>query len=157
MGQFINHVGLMLTKDEAPILRDMLEANLRYIKKVYVLDGGHDDSCKIFKEYPEIISYLHEDDLRAQLHEPLKVVDGIRGYLLDIIREHEKGDVWVTLMHGDEIFYHNPLEVVELAQISECNCVEWYAPHFFPHKKDYKEWGELLQKPLQERIRYYLW
>lgn len=153
--QPINHIGLLLTKDESPILPDVLDANLQYLKKVYVLDGGSDNAREILEQYPEICHYVHENDLQKQLNHPLNIVDGIRGYLLDIIREKENGNIWITIMHGDEIFYHDPREAAEIAEFAGANCVEWYAPHFFLHKNDYKNWETLSQKPLRERIRYY--
>lgn len=147
--------GLLVTKNESPILRDILDINTQYIKKIYVLDGGDDNAESIFKQYPEVVYYIHEKELESRLGKKIAPVDGIRGYLFDeIMKTASEGD-WITLMHGDEMFYHNPTEVIMYAEKLDVNIVGWYAPHFFPHKNDYHNWTTLQNKPVYDRFKYY--
>ena len=147
--------GLLVTKNEAPILKDVLDVNTQFIKKIFVLDGGNDNAENIFRAYPEVVYYLHENELEKKIGKTIKVVDGIRGYLYDEILKVAKMGDWITLMHGDEIFYNDPTEVVACAEKKGANLVSWFAAHFFPHVNDYPVWNELKNKQLLERFRYF--
>jgi hypothetical protein len=151
----ITNIGLMVTKNEAPILKDIMDANIRHVDRVYVLDGGSDEAERILRGYPQVVYYLHERELERRLGRKPTIVDGIRGYLLDEIRVREKGFPWITLMHGDEIFYHDPRIAIQLAEKTGANIIAWYAPHFFPHADDYRRWDDLKNKPLIERFRHF--
>jgi hypothetical protein len=145
----------MLTKDEAPILRDVLEHNTKYIKDIYVLDGGSDNAEEIFQEFPEVKYYIHERDIKAK-YGITEITDGIRHYLFEEIKKVAQPGDWVTIMHGDEIFYNDPNEVAALLSLHpQINMVKWWCPFFFPHTNDLAIWPELSSKKLQERFLYY--
>lgn len=159
----MKNVGLLVTKNEGAILEEMLEANTRYIKEIYALYGGDDETEEILKKCKEVRFCVHEKDALPELNagqdnqkdgRPV-VKDGIREVLLREIRKDcEVGD-WVTLMHGDEIFYHDPNAAAALAAITHHNTVVWFACHFFLTTSDLSQWEQLKEKPLQERVTWY--
>jgi hypothetical protein len=148
----MRNIGLLLTKDEAPILADTLKKNTRFIKEIYVLDGGNDDTAAVVKRFPEVTAYFHERDL---LPPDFKAVDSIRQVIFKIILANTQPGDWVTLMHGDEMFFHDPQLSISVAEKLDCNLVRWFAAHFFPHCKDLKNWDVLKNLPVYERFTYY--
>jgi hypothetical protein len=148
----MKNIGLLVTKNEAPILEDILRHNATFINEIFVLDGGNDEAPKILRNFPQIKAYHHE---REFVPEGYCVKDGIRKFIFDkILETAEEGD-WITLMHGDEMFYHDPNISIAVSEKKGCNLVRWYAAHFFPHKNDYKNWETLKWLPVHERFTYY--
>jgi hypothetical protein len=150
----VKNIGLMLTKNEAPILDDTLNWNLQFIDELYVLDGSDgDEAFEIIKTHPSLKWYMHERELKKELVSPIR--DGIRQYVLnEIISQSNAGD-WVTLLHGDELFFHNPKDAINLAESTGANCIKWFSPHFFPHKNDEMHWLKMKSLPVQERFTRY--
>lgn len=146
----------MLTKDEAPILKDTLDKNINHIDELYVIDGSTDKTTyDILKSYSKLTYYIHEKDLFSNT-ESIKVRDGIRQHLLKKIIDKNLEDCWITLMHGDELFYHDPRLSIKFAELTGKNCVKWFSPHFFPHKKDKKtgKWNKQ-SVPVYEKYTWY--
>ncbi|MBW2304030.1 MAG: hypothetical protein JRF57_09985 [Deltaproteobacteria bacterium] len=144
-------------------MEETLKANTRYIKEIYALYGGDDETEKILDKFREVKFYINERDVLSKTDADFKkadenrfvIKDGIRGVVLREILKHCKVGDWVTLMHGDEIFYHDPNAAAALAVISEHNTIVWFACHFFLTPYDRSEWDQLKNKPLQERITWY--
>lgn len=159
----MKNVGLLMTKNEASILKETLQANIQFIKEIYVLDGGNDETENIVKEFKEVKFYIHEKDIFPQLEihdgnsqgNKFLIKDGIRGVLFqEILKDCNVGD-WVTIMHGDEIFYHDPNKAAALASASSYNLIPWYSPHFFLTTDDLARWSEIKNQPLTERMTCY--
>jgi len=151
----IRNIGLMLTKNEAPILREILEWNVQFIDELYVIDGSDDDNtCRILKDFSSVKWYRHECELFGKGTLP-HVRDGVRQFILSEINNLPDIATWITLMHGDELFYHDPRKAIICAETTGKNCVKWFSPHFFPHSNDRKNWPELERKPINERLRWY--
>ena len=150
----IRNFGLMLCKNEAPILRDVMRANTRFVKDIYVLDGGDDGSEAILREFPEVKFYIHERELFSRRGK-FEVLDGVRAFLFEEIKKTAREGDWVTIMHGDEIFHHDPNEAIVLASFSQSNTISWYSAFFFPHKDDWPDWERLKALPLEERFLHY--
>lgn len=159
----MKNVGLLMTKNEAPLLKETLQANIKFIKEIYVLDGGNDETEKIVKEFKEIKYYIHERDILPQLDicgvekqgGRYLIKDGIRDVLFqEILKDCDVGD-WITIMHGDEMFYHDPNKAAALASVASYNLIPWYSPHFFFTTDDLARWSEIKDKPLTERVTWY--
>jgi len=148
----MNNFGLLVTKNEAPIIAEILEKNTRFMKRIFVLDGGNDGTEKIISRFPEVIGYFHEREFFPEGH---RAKDGIRQCIFQKILEHASVGDWVTIMHGDEMFYHDPNESIRVAETLGCNAVDWYAAHFFPHKNDLANWAQLKNEPVYRRFTYY--
>ena len=159
----MKNIGLLVTKNEASILEETLRANTRYIKDIFVLWGGNDGSEHVLKRCNEVKFIIHEDEILSKAEKmngsgnsdrPL-IKDGIRGMILDeILRHHNVGD-WITLMHGDEIFYHDPNAAAAVASETGYNTIIWFALHFFLTKSDLEDWDRLKEKSLEEKITWY--
>ncbi len=148
----MRNIGLLLTKDEAPILADTLKQNTRFIKEIYVLDGGNDETASIVQRFPEVRAYYHERDL---LPEGYAAVDSIRQVVFERILDTAQPGDWITLMHGDEMFFHDPQISISVAEKLDCNLIRWFAAHFFPHRNDLKNWSRLKDLPVYERFTYF--
>lgn len=154
MKRNIKNIGLMITKNEEPILKDILDQNIKYIDELYVLDGSDGNkSYQIFKSYPQLKYYVHESDLSA--FGTQKVRDGIRQYLLEQIIKRGNIGNWITLMHGDELFYHDPKLAAKCADFTNSNCIKWFSPHFFPHLADFSHWEQKKKLPVDQKFTWY--
>ena len=61
---------------------------------------------------------------------------------------------WFTLLHGDEIFHDNPVEMAERAQREGAEKINWYAMNFFLHTSDKGENLDTINS-VQERVTWY--
>jgi len=145
----LKNIGLLVTKNEEEIIEEVLSKNQKFVDTIYALDGSEDNTPKILKKFNKVKLILYEKDLNALR------VDGIREYLLEEIRKKEGYNHWITLLHGDEIFYHNPLKVIQYAEKEEADGVVWYAMHFFLHSSDKKIWNEIKNLPVEKRVTWY--
>ena len=145
----MKNIGLLVTKNEERIVREVLSKNERFVDAIYALDGSTDRTPAIIKEFSKLKLMLLEKDLH------IRAVDGSRQYLLDEIRRREGYGNWITLLHGDEIFYHSPLKVIQAAEAEAADGVVWYAMHFFLHASDRARWDRLKNLPVEERVTHY--
>lgn len=144
-------VGLLLTKNEDKIIEEVLTKNEIYFDNIYALDGSSDETPAILKKFKKIKKLILEKDLNFN-----KIKDGVRQVVLDEIKKQEPiENTWVTLLHGDEIFYHNPRKVAEEANSTGCDGVEWYTMHFFLHTTDKEKWDRLANLSVEERVTWY--
>jgi len=147
----MKNIGLMLTKNDGRIIEEVLAKHARHVDAIYAIDGSTDSSPEIIERHPKVKLLLLEKDLK-----PKYVWDDVlRQILLDEIKKREGYGCWVTLLHGDEIYYHDPRKVIEAAEKEGANGVVWYAMHFFLHKTDRKEWDQLKLMPGEDRLTYY--
>ena len=147
----INMVGLLLTKNEEKIAEEVLTKNEKFFDSIYALDGSSDDTPNILGQISKIKKLILEKDLNLN-----DIKDGVRQVVLEEIKKNESYEnTWVTLMHGDEIFYHDPRKVAEEANSEGCDGVKWYAMHYFLHTTDKDRWDELSKKSVEERVTWY--
>ena len=145
----MKNIGLLCTKNEERVVEEVLLKNEKFVDSIYAIDGSTDSTPQIIKKFKKLELILLEKDLHAP------TVDGIRQYLLDEIERKEGYGNWVTLLHGDEIFYHSPLKVIQAAEKEQVDGVIWFVPHFFLHISDKKKWEQIKDLPLEERVTYY--
>jgi glycosyltransferase involved in cell wall biosynthesis len=144
-------VGLLLTKNEEAIVGEVLSKNEKYFDAIYALDGSTDNTPNILKKISKIKKIIFEKDLNVST-----IRDGIRQVVIDEIKRQEPiNNTWVTLLHGDEIFYHNPRKVAEDADCLGYDKVEWYAMQYFLHSSDKDKWNELASMSIEERVTWY--
>lgn len=147
----INMVGLLLTKNEESIVEEVITKNQIYFDSIYALDGSTDNTPNILKSFTKIKKLILEKDLDIT-----NIKDGIRQVVLEEIKRNEPIDnTWITLLHGDEIFYHNPRKVAEEADSTDSDKVSWYAMQYFLHSSDKSRWSELSKLSLEERVTWY--
>ena len=151
MKKKINMVGLLSTKNEEYLIEEVLSKNEKYFDSIYVIDGSTDNTPEILKKFDKVKKIILEKDLNVGT-----INDGVRAYVLEEIKRNESiGDTWVTLMHGDEVYYHDPIKVVEDAELEGANGVDWYTMHFFLHTTDKEKWDEISKLPVEERLTWY--
>lgn len=151
----MKNIGLMLTKNDGHIIEEVLAKNAEYVDMIYVLDGSTDSTTEIIKRHSKVKFLLLEKDLKLKYVRE-HVRDGIlRQILLNEIKKQEGYGCWITELHGDEIFYHNPRKVIDAAEKEGANGVWWYAMHFFLHKTDEEKWNQLKLMPAEDRLTYY--
>ena len=148
----MRNIGLMLTKNDGRIIEEVLAKNARYIDTIYAIDGSTDSSPEIIKRHPKVKLLLLERDLK--LKKPIWD-DVLRQILLEEIKKKEGYGCWITELHGDEIYYHDPRKVISAAEKEGADGVVWYAMHFFLHKTDKKNWNRLKLMSAEDRLTYY--
>jgi hypothetical protein len=141
------NIGLLMTYNEADIIKEVMEANRHVVDTIFALDGSDDGTDEILGQYKEVELILKDKDVTSS-----PVRDYHRQVLLAAAHERYGVGHWFTLMHGDEIFHDDPRKIAEQADKQGASRVNWAAMQFFMHTSD-----EPLDttRPVQERLKYY--
>jgi glycosyltransferase involved in cell wall biosynthesis len=141
------NIGLLMTYNEADIIEEMMDSNRHFVDTIFVLDGSDDGTDTILERYKEVELILKDRDVT-----PGPVRDYHRQALLDAAHQRYGVGHWFTLMHGDEIFYHDPRRMTEYADKQGAKRINWAAMQFFMHSSD-----EPLDmsKSVQQRLNWY--
>ena len=143
------NIGLLLTYNETDIIDEMMHANRHTVDAIFVLDGSTDDTPEKLAQYSEVHTILRDADV---LKPSEKLRDYHRQVLLEAARAAFGTGHWYTLMHGDEIFHHNPKRVIEHADKQGAQRVNWAAMQFFLHTSDK---GKNTDNDVQAKVRWY--
>lgn len=149
----VKNIGLLLTKDDGKILKTWFEKNSRYFYALVVLDGSQlDNFTYSFFSSCKSVFYFHEGsfpnlkafsdgELRELGH---KLVTDIFGY-----------NIWITMAHADEFFFHSPLKIIDQAEKEKADFVKWRALHVLPHPSEYNYYLEHKDVPVTDLFRHY--
>ncbi len=149
----MQNIGLMITCNEEDVIEEVMNENKKYFDKILVLDGSDDKTEEIIKSYNNVTYFLKDKDIIDKL--PNRIFkDGARQFLLEKAQGMYGYDGWFTLLHGDEIFHDNPIEIAEKAEKKKAEKVNWYAMNFFLHTSDKEKDLESI-KSVQERVLWY--
>ena len=159
-------IGLMITRNDESVLREWLEANMRFLDGLVILDGSPSSSSRIIIENFQAvcqdrardIHYMHEIDKEATSRLTLDAITGLprtqeqldngrqsvlvkndqtlRAVVHEKVRELYGHGRWIVLCHSDEFFYHDPRRVAGLASLAGADHVFWYALHVLPHPSE---------------------
>lgn len=150
------HIGLSMTKTEADIMREVMENNAPFFDAIFAMDESEDGTLDIIRGFPQVVYTI---DAR-EAYPGQQAVDGSRQHLLEKAvqwaeRYHHTDAFWFTLLHGDEIYYHDPRKVAELAEAQGVDTVYWHALQFFLHtsQQDSFEWDPA--KSVMEQVVFY--
>lgn len=147
------NIGLLLTYNEADIIDEMMQSNRHAVDAMLVLDGSTDDTPEKLAQYPEVHTILRDEDV---LTAGEKLRDYHRQVLLEAARASFGMGHWYTLMHGDEIFHHNPRRVLEQAEKQGAKRINWAAMQFFLHPSDQATYErQTTHENVQTRVRWY--
>lgn len=149
----VQHIALMMTCNEADCIEEVMNEHTKYFDKILVLDGSDDGTEEIIRSYPQVKYLIKDRDLIDKLPNH-KIEDGARQFLLEKAQEMYGYEGWITLLHGDEIFYDNPVQVAEAAEKEKAEKVNWYVMNFFLHTSDMGKDLESI-KSIQERVTWY--
>ena len=108
----IQNIGLLMTYNEVDIIREVMDNNLKFFDKIFVLDGSSDGTTEIIKSYKNVVYLLHDNDIYPKR----KVTDGARQFLLEKAQEMYPIEGWFTILCGDEILVDDPNKVIERAE-----------------------------------------
>lgn len=149
----VQHIGLMMTCNEEDCIEEVMNEHTKYFDKILVIDGSNDRTEEIIRSY-NAVKYFIKDEALLDKVPNRKVTDGIRQFILEKAQERYGYDGWFTLLHGDEIFYDNPIKVAEAAEKERAEKVNWYVMNFFLHTSDMGRDLESI-KSVQERVLWY--
>lgn len=149
----VQQIALMMTYNEADCIEEVMNEHTKYFDKILVLDGSNDGTEEILRRYPQVKYLIKDKDIIDKLPNH-KIEDGARQFLLEKAQERYGYDGWITLLHGDEIFYDNPVQVAEAAEREKADKVNWYVMNFFLHTSDRGKNLEVI-KSVQERVTWY--
>ena len=142
------NIGLLMTYNEADIIEEMMEHNRHSVDAIFALDGSDDGTDEILASYGEVKKIFKDSEVAPNE----RVRDYHRQALLDAAVERYGYDHWFTIMHGDEFFHNDPLEMIERAERQGAKRINWAAMQFFLHPSDKPVNMKLT---VQERLRWY--
>ncbi|MBI5400094.1 hypothetical protein HZB07_05760 [Candidatus Saganbacteria bacterium] len=149
----MQHIGLLMTCNEEDCIEEVMNEHVKYFDKILVLDGSNDRTEEIIRRYPQVKYFFKDSEIIDKLPNQ-KFEDGARQFLLSKAQEMYGYDGWFTLLHGDEIFHDNPVEMAERAEKEHAEKINWYAMNFFLHTSDQGKDLESI-KSVQQRITWY--
>lgn len=146
----IQNIGIMMTRNEADVIDEVMTELKKYFTQILVLDGSSDGTDEIIRSYDNVKYFIKDSELPYEG----RVKDGARQFLLSKAQEMFGYDGWFTILHGDEIFYDNPNKIIELAESQKAERVNWQPMNFYLHESD-KHRDLLSIKSVQERVLWY--
>lgn len=149
----MQHIALMMTCNEEDCIEEVMNEHIKYFDKILVIDGSTDKTEEIIRSY-SAVKYFIKDKAVLDKVPNHQVMDGIRKFILEKAQEMYGYDGWITLLHGDEIYYDNPVEIAEKAEKEGAEKVNWYVMNFFLHTADEGKDLEAV-KSVQERVTWY--
>jgi len=147
------NIGLLLTKDDGRILSTWFKQNSRYFTALVVLDGSvTTQTARLLFSNCNSVFYFHKS--KYTFLEDFS--DGeLRKLGTDLVTELFGYDVWITMAHSDEFYYHSPLKIIELAEKEGAELVKWRALHILPHPGEYENYIKNPDSPVTELFRHY--
>ena len=139
-----------MTCNEVDVIEEVMREHSKYFDTILALDGSNDGTGEIIKSFKNVKFFIKDQDLPYTG----RVKDGARGFLLKKAQEMYGYDGWFTLLHGDEIFYDNPIKIAELAQKRGVDKINWQPMNFYLHTTDKERELESI-KSIQERLEWY--
>jgi len=146
----IQNIGLLMTYNEVDIIREVMDNNLKFFDKIFVLDGSVDGTTEIIQEYSNVRYLLHDKDIYPKR----KIRDGARQFLMEKAQEMYPIEGWFTILCGDEIFVDDPNKIAQKAEAAGAEIVNWHPLNFFLHTSE-KDTPLDLTQPLQDQIKHY--
>ncbi len=143
----------MMTCNEEDCIREVMDEHVKYFDKILVLDGSSDKTEEILRSYPQVKYFLKDKDIIDKLPNK-KFRDGARQFILKKAQEIYGYEGWFTILHGDEIWHDNPVEMAEKAEKDGAEKINWYAMNFFLHTTDKNRDLEAI-KSVQKRVLWY--
>lgn len=145
-------VGIMLAKDEADVIPEVLGSITSILSRLY------------FHAVDEVteVAILENSPLGWAISCPpldgQKRTDGHRQVLLDYARADRGDDVrpmWIMNIQGDEIYDDDIAHHVRLAQIERATVMSAQVATFVLHESQREGWDWTL--PLRQRLTHYVW
>lgn len=148
----IKNIGLLLTRDDGDILKLWFQTNSQYFSALVILDGSESSTARDFFASCESTHYYHESsfsDLTIHSDGELREL----GHML--VTASFGFNVWITMAHTDEFYYHNPFKVIDQAAAEKADHIRWSALHVLPHPSEYNYYLTHKDSPVTELFRHY--
>ncbi len=147
-------IGLLMIRDEADVLPEMLAEATRWFDRILVLDGTtvqRTETDAILAATPEVVFVVRDDQV------PQPVRDGARQHLLDEARHRFGVDNWIGVLHGDELIERDPRPLLASRHPSLDPSIRIRLVHTFLHVDDKEDWDERSRLPVRERLSHCMW
>jgi len=118
------NIGLLITRNEADIIQFVLDSFLNHLDTVFALDCSSDETTDILHEHDIVEDLIVRDP--DEVHR-----DGVRRLVLQRIKERYQDEGWISVLHGDEIFYDNPRKAIERAEREGKTWIIWQSIMFW--------------------------
>lgn len=149
----MQNIGLMMTCNEEDCIKEVMDEHVKYFDEILVLDGSSDRTEEILRGYPQVKYFIKDQEIINKLPNH-KFKDGARQFILAKAQEMYGYDGWFTLLHGDEIFYDNPIEMAKRAEKERAEKINWYVMDFFLHTSDKGKDLDAIRS-IQQRVTWY--
>ncbi|MCH7788578.1 MAG: glycosyltransferase family 2 protein [Acidobacteria bacterium] len=149
-------IGLLLVKNEVDILEEMLSNARRWFDRILVLDGTTEQrpaTEAILASFEEVVFIARDEDLLGTA--PTR--DGARQYLLDEARRRYGVDNWIGVLHADEFMEQDPRPMLASRHPTLDPSIRVRLVHAFLHVDDERNWSQLANLPVRDRLRYCMW
>jgi hypothetical protein len=149
-------IGLLLVKNEADVLEEMLCNARRWFDRILVLDGTTEhraETEEILASFPEIVFVARDEDMPGTT--PTR--DGARQYLLDEARRRYGVDNWIGVLHADEFMEQDPRPMLASRHPTLDPSIRVRLVHTFLHTDDAQDWEERSRLGVRDRLRFCMW
>jgi hypothetical protein len=121
--------GLMITRNDMPILERWFERHSHLFEAIAVVDGSDDDNTEqLCSKIPHV---LHRRDPAPPLTDQT-----LRAAGWEMIASSVSHGDWVMLCHPDEFYIHDPRCFLRVRQ----PLIKWSALHVLPHPSEREAW-----------------
>lgn len=137
-------MGLMITRNDLPVMGSWLAAQAYLYERVFVLDGSDEHLREPMRrectKYPWV-EYVHEKDLKH----PVQPTDhDLRIPGLQWIREHYGRGNWIAILHPDEFFIQDPHIAVRKAIDERKDHVRCRVLEVLPESSEEKQYDQMV-------------
>lgn len=147
----MDHIGLLMCRNEIDCLSEVLDQHCKYFDQIVAQDGSTDGGQDIIKACPNVVKHFHDDDI---LRPGERFSDGHRNHALQwILQRYDPATTWVTLLHADEIWHDDPIQMAEWAAHDGATFILWGEFRFFMHTTDEPSFDPC--KPLSQRLSWW--
>jgi hypothetical protein len=145
-------VGIMLAKDEADAVPDVIPPLVRALDALYYFAADAETARAIHKASPPGWA-------RAVSPPDIPPADGLRRYLLEAARydraiDRDTRPMWVMVVQGDEIYHDDLREYVLRAHAAGACVMTCQVATFLIHESQREGWDWTL--PLDKRLTHYI-
>lgn len=144
-------VGVMLAKDEADVVADVIASVRGAVGRLYYYADGSTNDAILRLGLGGWASFV-------PMPPGDRVTDGHRQVLLDAVRsDHasERRPIWVVNVQGDEVYADDLLHHVRLAQREQATVMCAQVATFVLHESQREGWD--WSQPLDRRLTHYAW
>jgi hypothetical protein len=148
-------VGVMLAKDEADVIPDVVASLAKSLDALYYRPGDEATAAAIVASAPRP-GWAR----RIDVPDSIPHADGVRQYLLeaarrDAVDECDPRPMWVMVTQGDEVYHDDLMHHIMLAQVERATVMTCQVATFVLHESQGEGWD--WSQPIAQRLTHYVW